>query len=118
MERKIGSLDICGHDVSLILTDEVIDVFGKYSVPRTSIWLDANESPSMMQSNLFHEVYEFVLGYYNVTYDPRNYHDSFLKFSNILWEVCKRNTEVLFGSKLMEAISGQRSAVSEEKAES
>ena len=118
MERKLCNLPICGHGVDVILTDDPIILgedeeeeilsFGKYSVDQCRIWLDVKQSPSMMRSNLFHEMYEFVLGYYNATYQPDEGHSTFMKFSNILWEVFKNNNDILFGDKLVSLLGDSK----------
>lgn len=108
MERQLCILDICGLDVRLIITDDKKLLgckrgrpsFGRYSVDKGAIWLDVNLAPSMLRSHLFHEMYEFVLGYFSVTYHPSHEHESFMRFSNILWCVFKANQEILFGDKL------------------
>ena len=109
MKRQLCILDICGLDVGVIITDDKKLLgskrgkpsFGRYSVDQGAIWLDASLSPSVLRSHLFHEVYEFVLGYFNVTYHPGHEHESFMRFSNVLWCVFKANQEVLFGDKLV-----------------
>ena len=126
MQTTIGKLDILGLDVDIILTDEPVgmgwlvceddeitldldNAFGGYSVERCCIWLDGRCALNAMQSHLFHEVYHFILGYMNLTYDPNDMHGSFMRFGNILWEVCRRNMDVLFGCGLryMVETSGQ-----------
>jgi hypothetical protein len=109
MECQLCTLDICGLDVEVILTDDKKLLgsrrgkpsFGRYSVDQGAIWLDANLTPSVLRSHLFHEVYEFVLGYFNVIYHPGREHESFMRFSNVLWCVFKANQEILFGDKLV-----------------
>jgi len=130
MNRKIAVLDVCGHGVGLWLTDEAEKLgngenagsdeeklsFGKYSVDECRIWLDVRMCPSMLRSHLFHEVYEWTLGYYNVNYDPGKEHEAFLRFSNVLWEVLLRNRKILFGTKFVDLLcavresEGQRNA--------
>ena len=113
MEYVLSKIDICGLAVELILTDEVakllpseeledeeIDSFGKYSVPDCKIWLDAGLSPAMLQSQLWHEVEEFVLGYFNVQYDSSNQHDSYMRLSNVKYGVVKTNADLMVGDKL------------------
>jgi len=109
MEQLVCILDICGLDVELIVTDDKKLLgckrgrpsFGRYSVNEGRIWLDASLHPNVMRSHLFHEVYEFTLGYFNVVYDPINNHESFMRFSNVLWGVFKANQDVLFGGALI-----------------
>ncbi len=89
MERQLCILDICGLDVGLIITDDKRLLgckrgrpsFGRYSVDKGAIWLDVNLAPSMLRSHLLHEIYEFVLGYFNVTYHPGHEHESFKQAS-------------------------------------
>ena len=109
MERHLCTLDICGLNVGVIITDDKKLLgskrgkpsFGRYSVDQGTIWLDASLSPSVLRSHLFHEVYEFALGYFNVTYHPGHEHESFMRFSNVLWCVFRANQEILFGDKLV-----------------
>lgn len=130
MEKRLITLDICGLDVDLILTDdetllggedkagndadtEEQESFGKYSVEACKIWLAAYRSPSVMRSYLFHEIHEFVLAYYHLYYSVRQNHDSFSYFSNVLWEVMLRNQDVLFGNRLAELLQQMAKAEQE-----
>lgn len=76
--------------------------FGKYSVDQATIWLDSSLDVSVLRSALFHEVYEFTLGYMNVLYDPKEAHESFMRFSNVLYGVFKANQDYLFGDGLIQ----------------
>lgn len=120
MERKL-TLDLCGLDVDLILTDDKKLLggedkagndedteerlsFGKYSVDKCRIWLNVCLAPSAMQNELFHEIHEFLLAHYNMFTSLEDNHFAFMRFSNVLWSACKRNQETLFGNKLAELL--------------
>ena len=113
MQKKLTTLNICGLEVELFITDdpetlgenEDILSFGKYNVNSGMIWLDSSLSPTMMQSCLFHEIYEFVLGYFNVTLSPENGHGTFMRMSNNLWLVFKTNQDILFGNGMAKLIN-------------
>jgi hypothetical protein len=117
MEQHLCTLDICGHEVEVFLTDDpevlgehtelaadgvevVVEPFEKYDVGVCKIWLYVDTAPSMLRSRLFHGIYEFVLGYFNLIYNPEDGHECFLQFSNILWCVLKANRDILFGDRI------------------
>lgn len=122
MEQHLCTLDICGLDVHVYLTDDAsillpsaeeakemnIDEdaksFGRYLVGHCKIWLDISMCAEMLRPRLFHEMYEFILGYFAVRYDGENDHEAFMRMGYLLWGACRRNKEMLFGEGIEEAL--------------
>lgn len=122
MEKKLCVLDICGLDVKVYITDDdsilkptkeeaaEMDIeedqgsFGRYMVDECKIWLDSRMRAEAMKPQLFHEVYEFTLGYFAVRYDGRNEHEAFVQFGYILWGIFKKNKKMLFGKGIEKAL--------------
>lgn len=122
MEKKLCTLDICGLDVRVYLTDdqsilkpskqeaeelnidEDKESFGRYLVDECKIWLNSGVSAEALKPQLFHEVYEFTLGYFAVRYDAGNEHEAFVQFAYVLWGVFRRNRKMLFGKGIEKAL--------------
>lgn len=91
---------ILTEDPELLGRSEEHPSFARYDVIQSTIWLDSSVSDEMLQSLLFHEVYEFTLAYMQVVYNSDNEHESFMRFSNVLWCVFRANQDLLFGEGL------------------
>lgn len=74
--------------------------FGKYDVSKCKIWLDTALALPVLRSQLFHEVYEFTLGYFSLVLSPGDEHGGFMRFTYLLYGVCMDNVDILFGDKL------------------
>jgi hypothetical protein len=103
MEQYWATVKIIGQPVIVVLTDEPKLLGstkrkpsnGRYCVLENKIWIDINMSWPMRRVTLFHEVYEYVLGYLGMFLNPQNQHDGFMRFSYLLWGVFTENAEVL-----------------------
>ena len=124
MIYRAGSVDISGLAVDVYLTDEDdyyelpseegrIVASGKYDVDKCRIWLDIRLAPTRMRMQLYHEVMEFLLGLYHVSYYPGYGHDSFTRFGYMQYAVLLANRDVLFGDLLMEWIRNAKATDSE-----
>ena len=89
---RMRKLEIGSHVVDVIETND-LNVFGsserlgRYSIHQLKIWIKKGIAESMKYAVLFHEIYEFCLAYYGLSYD----HDGFQKFSLFLYDVLTKN---------------------------